>query len=49
MQDAAAGKLFYPAKTTVPKKEEPVAAPRPQFAGAPSSRYAQRRREVAQS
>ncbi len=26
-QEAAAGKLFYPAKPYVPKKEEPVAAP----------------------
>jgi hypothetical protein len=25
-QEATAGKLFYPAKNTVPKKEEPVAA-----------------------
>ena len=25
--EAAAGKLFYPAKNTLPKKEEPVAAP----------------------
>jgi len=26
LQDAAAGKTFYPAKATVPKKEEPAAA-----------------------
>jgi stringent starvation protein B len=26
-QEAAAGKLFYPAKSYVPKKEEPVATP----------------------
>ena len=26
-QEAAAGKLFYPAKPTVPKKEEPTPAP----------------------
>lgn len=26
-QEASSGKLFYPAKNTVPKKEEPVAAP----------------------
>jgi len=26
-QEAGSGKLFYPAKNTVPKKEEPVAAP----------------------
>jgi hypothetical protein len=29
MQEAAAGKLFYPAKATAPKKEEP-AAPAPE-------------------
>jgi hypothetical protein len=35
LQDAAAGKTFYPAKATVPKKEEPaVAAP---AAGAPGA------------
>jgi hypothetical protein len=34
LQDAAAGKTFYPAKATVPKKEEPVAAPVP---GAPAT------------
>lgn len=35
LQDAAAGKTFYPAKATVPKKEEPaVAAPAP---GAPAA------------
>ena len=28
-QEAAAGKLFYPAKGYAPKKEEPVAAPPP--------------------
>jgi hypothetical protein len=34
LQDAAAGKTFYPAKATVPKKEEPaLAAPAP---GAPA-------------
>jgi hypothetical protein len=27
LQDAAAGKTFYPAKATVPKKEEPAVAP----------------------
>jgi hypothetical protein len=27
LQDAAAGKTFYPAKATVPKKEEPALAP----------------------
>ncbi|HVO96688.1 MAG TPA: hypothetical protein VMT15_01410 [Bryobacteraceae bacterium] len=27
LQDAAAGKTFYPAKATAPKKEEPAAAP----------------------
>jgi hypothetical protein len=35
LQDAAAGKTFYPAKATVPKKEEPaVVAP---AAGAPAT------------
>src|SRR5579864_4793242 len=35
LQDAAAGKTFYPAKPTMPKKEEPaVVAPAP---GAPGS------------
>jgi hypothetical protein len=34
LQDAAAGKTFYPAKATVPKKEEPAAAPVP---GAPAT------------
>jgi hypothetical protein len=35
LQDAAAGKTFYPAKPTVPKKEEPaVVAPAP---GAPAT------------
>ncbi len=29
MKEAAAGKLFYPAKATAPKKEEPVAAEAP--------------------
>jgi len=29
MEEAKAGKLFYPAKNTVPKKEEPVAAAAP--------------------
>ncbi len=39
LQDAAAGKTFYPAKATVPKKEEPaVAAPVPGAApGAPAA------------
>lgn len=35
LQDAAAGKTFYPAKATAPKKEEPaVAAPAPGAPGA---------------
>jgi hypothetical protein len=35
LQDAAAGKTFYPAKATLPKKEEPVlAVPAPGPAGA---------------
>src|SRR5260370_10097412 len=37
-QEAAAGKLFYPAKPYVPKKEEPVAAPgTPATPGAPAA------------
>jgi hypothetical protein len=36
LQDAAAGKTFYPAKATMPKKEEPAAAaPAPGAAGMP--------------
>jgi hypothetical protein len=42
LQDAAAGKTFYPAKATVPKKEEPAtavpgAAPAPGAPGAPGA------------
>jgi hypothetical protein len=29
VKEAAQGKLFYPAKNTLPKKEEPAAAPAP--------------------
>ena len=36
LQDAAQGKTFYPAKATVPKKEEPVAVP-PGAPAAPGS------------
>ena len=36
LKDAAAGKTFYPAKATVPKKEEP-AAPVPGAPGAPGA------------
>jgi hypothetical protein len=36
LQDAAAGKTFYPAKATVPKKEEPAVAAAP-VAGAPAA------------
>lgn len=36
LQDAAAGKTFYPAKAYVPKKEEP-AAPAPGAPGAPAA------------
>lgn len=36
LQDAAAGKTFYPAKAYVPKKEEP-AAPAPGAAAAPGT------------
>ena len=36
LKDAAAGKTFYPAKATVPKKEEP-AAPVPGAPGAPAT------------
>jgi hypothetical protein len=35
-QEAAQGKLFYPAKNTLPKKEEPVAAPGQPAAVAPA-------------
>ena len=38
LQDAAAGKTFYPAKATVPKKEEPaLVAPAPGAPGAPAA------------
>jgi hypothetical protein len=38
-QEASSGKLFYPAKNTVPKKEEPVVAPPavPDAAAAPAA------------
>ena len=37
LQDAAAGKTFYPAKATMPKKEEPaVVAPAPGAPGTPA-------------
>ena len=38
LQDAAAGKTFYPAKATVPKKEEPaLPAAAPGTPGAPAA------------